>query len=102
VSCYEAGSGSIFRSKVWIATKILSFVHWYIANLPGKFHANPLGSFYTKLLTDRQTDKQTMTITGYISSMVGVIDSSRQKEIRSHGNVDLEKNGNNYLDEQKK
>jgi len=29
-----------------------------LVNLPGKFHANPLGSFCAKLLTNRQTDKQ--------------------------------------------
>jgi len=38
------------------------FVHWPIASLPWKFHANTFGSFCAKLLTDRQTDKQTTTI----------------------------------------
>jgi len=31
---------------------------WPIANLLWKFHANPFRSFCTKLLTDRQTDRQ--------------------------------------------
>jgi len=35
------------------------FVHWSIANLPWKFHANAFGSFCAKLLTGRQTDRQT-------------------------------------------
>jgi len=39
----------------------LTFVHRPIANPPRKFHANPFGSFWTKLLTDRQADKQTDT-----------------------------------------
>jgi len=46
-----------------IAAKIQPFVHWSIANLPSRFHANTFGSFCTKLLTDRQTDSQTRTKT---------------------------------------
>ena len=34
---------------------------WPSANLPWKFHANAFGSFCAKLLTDRQTDRQTNT-----------------------------------------
>ena len=47
----------------WMATKIYSLVQWPVANVPWKFHANPFRSFCAKLLTDRQTDKQTTTIT---------------------------------------
>jgi len=51
-----------------IATEIWSFVHWPIANLPWKFHANPFGSFCAKLLADKQanTDEN-------ISSLVEVL-----------------------------
>ena len=38
--------------------KFNHFFHWPIANLPWKFHASLFGSFYAKLLADRQTDKQ--------------------------------------------
>jgi len=41
-----------------ITNKIEPFVHWPIANLPWKFHANPFGSFCAKLPTDKQTDRQ--------------------------------------------
>jgi len=41
-----------------ISTEIWTFVHWPIVNLPWKFHANPFGSFWVKLLTDKQTHKQ--------------------------------------------
>ena len=43
-----------YGSVIRIVNKIYSYVHWPITNLPWKFHANPLGSFYTKLLTDKQ------------------------------------------------
>jgi len=43
------------------------FVHWPIAILPWKFHENPFGSCWAKLLTDRQknrqADRQTTMIT---------------------------------------
>jgi len=45
---------------------------WPIANLPWKFHANPFGSFCAKLLTDRQTNKQTNNDEN-ISSLTEVI-----------------------------
>jgi len=37
---------------IWIriATKIWSFVHWPITDLPWKFHANPFGSNCTKFV----------------------------------------------------
>jgi len=54
----ESENNPCIHTVIWIATKILLFVHWPIANLPWKFHANPFGSFCAKLLTDRQTDKQ--------------------------------------------
>ena len=44
--------------RIQIATKIHTSVHWPIANLLWKFHANPFGSFCAKLLTDKHTDKQ--------------------------------------------
>ena len=37
---------------------INSSIHWLIANLPWKFHANPFWCFCAKLTTDRRTDKQ--------------------------------------------
>jgi len=37
------------------------------ANLPSKFHANPFGSFCTKLQTDKQTDND-----NYITSLAEV------------------------------
>ena len=43
-----------------------------VANRPWKFHANPFRSFCTKLLTDRQTDKQTDN-DDYISCLAEVI-----------------------------
>jgi len=43
--------------------KFNHFVHWPTANFPWKFHANPSGSFCAKLLTDRQTNRQTTAIT---------------------------------------
>jgi len=34
------------QTVIQITTKIQSFVHWPIASLPWKFHANPFGSFF--------------------------------------------------------
>ena len=56
------------QTVIWIATKIYSVVHWTIANLPWKFHANPFRSLCTKLLTDRHTDND-----DYISSLAEVL-----------------------------
>jgi len=44
------------QTVIRIATEIKTFVHWLIANSAWKFHANPCGSFYAKLLTDKQTN----------------------------------------------
>ena len=41
-----------------LAPKFNHFVQWPIANLPWKLHANPFGSFWAKLLTDRQRRKR--------------------------------------------
>jgi len=47
------------QTVIRIATKFQPVVHWPIANLPWKFHANPFWGFCAKLLTNRQTGRQT-------------------------------------------
>jgi len=44
------------RSAIQIATKIYTFVQWPIADLPGKFHANPVRRICAKLLAERWTN----------------------------------------------
>jgi len=60
LSRYGSGSGSV--SVIRIATKILSLVHWpTVPTFPENFtQIRPFGSFCSKLLTDRQTDRQTV------------------------------------------
>jgi len=52
---------TLFSCIVCIRVSRCEFVHWPIADLRGKFHANPFASFCAKLLyrTNRQTYKQT-------------------------------------------
>jgi len=52
-----------------------------IVNLLQKFHVNPFGSFRAKLLTNKQTDKQTNTDEN-ISSLSEVIDGIQSAERR--------------------
>ena len=63
------------QTVTWIATEIESFVQWPIANLPWKFHANPPGRFCAKLLTDRQTEKETTKI--LLTSLVEITKTIR-------------------------
>jgi len=67
----------------WIPTKSEPFVHWPIASLPWKFHANPFGSFCAKLITDRQTNRQTNN-DDHISSLVEVITTQTRKELNKN------------------
>ena len=47
------------QTVIRIATEIYSVVHWPIANIHWNFHVNPFRRFCAKLLSNRQTDRQT-------------------------------------------
>jgi len=49
-----------------------SLAIWPIANLPCKFHAKPFESFCAKLLTNRQTDKETNNSNPHWQCIVGL------------------------------
>ena len=50
-NCVSTGTVHIYRHQILIIGPLPTF--------PSKFHANPFGSFWAKLLTDKQADKQT-------------------------------------------
>ena len=84
VSLY--GSGSVSRSVVWIETKIKSFVHWSIVNLPWRFHGNLFRRFRTKLITDKQTDKQRQK---HITPLADVIRTASPERVTYFSNFSL-------------
>jgi len=56
-------------------------------DLPWKFHANPFGSFRTKLLTNRQTDRQTNNNKNITSFMEVIIQKYQDtKNTKKHKN----------------
>ena len=55
----ESGKQSLYPDGDPDRHQNLITVHWPIANLPWKFHGNRSEVFCAKLLTDKQTDKQT-------------------------------------------
>jgi len=56
---------------------IYSLAHF---NIPWKFHANPFGIFCSKLLRDRQTDKQTNKNDDYITFLAEIKNVTRNRK----------------------
>jgi len=59
-----------------------------------------MGNLSTEL--KKENSKECIVECGVVRSRIMDIDSSTQEEIRSHGNVDLEKDGTNQLGGQNK